>query len=309
MAQQANQRIAYHNGQYLPEGQVLIPFRDRSFKYGDAVFDMTRTFNGRPFKLKEHVDRLFRSLKALQIEPGLGQQEMIGISEQVLERNLHLLGPDEDYWLGQRISRGVDAIGDEGWEYAGPTVIVECIPLPLAARAPLFRDGIEVIVPSVRRVGPDQLTARAKTHNYLNLITADQEVKRQNPKAWSLLLDVNGNLCEGIGSNIFIVRDGAVFTPREKYVLPGVSRGTVIDLARNAGLEMIEQDLDLYDAYNADEMFLSSTSLCLCPVSRFNGTTVGDGSVPGPVTARLTEAYKQFVDCDFVAQYLARLDA
>lgn len=308
MPQQANQRIAYFNGSYVPEGEVLIPFRDRSFKYGDAVFDMTRSFNGRPFKLKEHVARLYQSLKALHIDPGLGQEEMIGISEEVLARNLHLLGPDEDYWIGQRVSRGVDAIGDEGWEYSGPTVIVECIPLPLAARAPLFRDGIEVVVPSVRRVGPDQLTPRAKTHNYLNLITADQEVKRQNPKAWSLLLDVNGNLCEGIGSNIFLVKNGAVFTPHEKYVLPGVSRATVIDLARELGLEMAEKDLDLYDAYNADEIFLSSTSLCLCPVSHFNGAAVGDGGVPGPVTQRLTEAYKQFVDCDFVAQYLAKLD-
>ena len=133
-------------------------------------------------------------------------------------------------------------------------------------------------------------------------------MKRQNPKAWSLLLDVNGNLCEGIGSNIFLVKNGAVFTPHEKYVLPGVSRATVIDLARELGLEMAEKDLDLYDAYNADEIFLSSTSLCLCPVSHFNGAAVGDGGVPGPVTQRLTEAYKQFVDCDFVAQYLAKLD-
>ena len=188
-------------------------------------------------------------------------------------------------------------------------MIVEATPLPLKKRARIYRDGIDLVLSSVRRTSPDSLSPRAKTHNYLNLIMADMEAKSANPDNWPMLLDVNGNLCEGIGSNIFIVRDGAVFTPREKYVLPGVSRGTVIDLARNAGLEMIEQDLDLYDAYNADEMFLSSTSLCLCPVSRFNGTTVGDGSVPGPVTARLTEAYKQFVDCDFVAQYLARLDA
>ena len=92
-----------------------------------------------------------------------------------------------------------------------------------------------MVVPSHRRVPPDSLTPRAKTHNYLNLIVANQEVQSIDPEAWAVLLDVNGNLCEGMGSNIFIVRDGEILTPREKFVLPGVSRQTVIDLARRGG--------------------------------------------------------------------------
>src|SRR5271156_3285878 len=105
----SNDRVAYYNGKIMPEREVMIPFRDRSFKYGDAAFDMTRTFHGRPFRLEEHVERLFRSLRYLRIDPGLGPAEMVAISERVLERNRHFLTSDTDYWLAQRVSRGVDA--------------------------------------------------------------------------------------------------------------------------------------------------------------------------------------------------------
>src|SRR5690606_3171789 len=142
----SNERVAYFNGEYVPEREVVVPFRDRSFKYGDAAFDMTRTFNHRPFKLREHIDRFYKSLRYLRIDPGLSPEEMIRISEEVLTRNVHLLGPDEDYWIGQRVSRGVDAVGDEGWQHTGPNVIVECMPLPLKQRARQFRDGVDIVV-------------------------------------------------------------------------------------------------------------------------------------------------------------------
>ena len=161
---------------------------------------------------------------------------MCALTEEVFERNRHLLGPDDDYWVGQRISRGVKQTEGDNLDYHGPNVVLECSPLPLVQRAKLFKDGIKVVIPSHRRVPPDSLTPRAKTHNYLNLIVANQEVQASDPEAWALLLDVNGNLCEGMGSNIFIVRDGEVVTPREKFVLPGVSRQTVIDLARQEGI-------------------------------------------------------------------------
>src|SRR5271154_4914574 len=206
---------------------------------------MTRTFQGRPFKLKEHIARLYRSLKYLRIDPGLTPDKMIGISEDVLARNAHFLNDDNDFWLAQRVSRGVDAVGDEGWEDTGPTVIVECIPLPLAKRARLFRDGIDIVVPPTRRVAPEALSPRAKTHNYLNLILADLEAKAQDKEAWSVLLDAEGHLAEGIGSNIFIVQGGRVVTPRERWVLPGVSRAMVIQLCGKLGIACSEADLDL----------------------------------------------------------------
>jgi branched-chain amino acid aminotransferase len=302
----ANHRVAYFNGRIVPEREVVVPFRDRGFKYGDAAFDMTRTFHGRPFKLKEHVDRFYRSLRYLQIDPGLSPAEMVSVSEEVLERNRHFLIPETDYWLGQRVSRGLAAVGDEGWDHTGPTVIVECIPLPLKARARLFRDGIDIVVPPTRRVPPDSLSPRAKTHNYLNLIIADLEAKAHDEEAWSVLLDTNGHLAEGIGSNIFLVRDGTVMTPQERFVLPGVSRQTVIELCGELGIPCREADLDLYDAATADEIFMTSTSLCICSVRSIAGRTLS-GSIPGPVTRRLTDAYARLVDCDFVAQYLQQL--
>jgi branched-chain amino acid aminotransferase len=296
----SNQRVAYFNGKIVPESDVLISFRDRGFLYGDAVFDMTRTFERRVFRLKEHVDRLYRSLKYVGIDPGMAAREMVAVSEDVLARNLHLLGPGEDFWLGQRISRGLRG-------GSAPTVIVECTPLPLKERARLYRDGIDVVVPSVRRVPPDSVSPRAKSHNYLNLVMAEREVVTHDPDAWAVLLDVNGNLAEGLGSNIFIVRDGKLFTPRERFVLPGVSRRAVMDLAAEAGIACEEKDLDLYDAYTADEVFLTSTSLCLCGVRTVNGQAIGDGKPPGPITKRLTEAYIRHVGCDFVKQYLDKL--
>src|SRR5216684_3627737 len=269
-------RIAYFNGKFVPETDVLIPYRDRSFNRGDGCFDMTRTFDGRIFRLAEHVERLYRSLRYLRIDIGFEPKE-------------------------------INAIGDEGWAHTGPQVIVDCTPLPLKARAAQFRDGIDVVVPSIRRIPPPMLSPRAKTHNYLNLILADKEAKAAHPQAWSVLLDENGNLCEGIGSNIFVVRDERIYTPREKYVLPGVSRRTAMELAGQLGLTVEERDLDVYDAVTADEVFLTSTSLCICPVRSVNGQVIGDGRIPGPVTRRITQAYIDHVGTDFVAQYLSRL--
>jgi branched-chain amino acid aminotransferase len=288
-------RIAYFNGRFLPEPEVLVPFRDRGFKYGDAVFDTTRTFGHRIFKMREHIDRLYRSLRYLRIDPGIPAARMAEITDEVLRRTLPLLEPDNDYWVTQRVSRGLDPSDQKIFGHAGSTVIVECVPLPLRERAALYRDGIRVLTPSIRRAPPEALSPRVKTHNYLNVIAANLEVKARDPEAWAVLLDTNGNLAEGMGSNIFLVRGGMVF-----------SRETVIDLARGLGLTVVEQDLDLYDAYNADEAFLTSTSLCICPVRSVNDVRVGS-AIPGPITRQLSDAYCRFVDFDFVGQYLKQL--
>jgi branched-chain amino acid aminotransferase len=170
----------------------------------------------------------------------------------------------------------------------------------------LFRDGIDIVVPPTRRVPPSALSPRAKTHNYLNLITADLEAKAQDPNAWSVLLDSNGHLSEGIGSNIFLVQGDEVLTPRAEFVLPGISRQTVIDICSELGLSCRGADLDFYDAANADEIFMTSTSLCICPVRSLGGRKM-PLPVPGPVTKRISDAYAASVDCDFVAQYLKHL--
>ena len=237
----------------------------------------------------------------MRIDPGISQNEMADATMQVVERNLPLLGEDEDYWISQRVTRGVST--PDGLK---PTVLIHCDDLPLVQRAHYYRDGMHVVTPSIRRTPPESMSPRAKVNNYVNMSLASLEVKAQNPDAWPILLDINGNLCEGSGSNIFVVQDGVVMTPQDRYVLPGISRQTVIDLAHELNIEVQKTDLDLFDAYNADEVFITSTSLCICPVSKVNGMTIGEG-VPGPVTRRLTDAYRGLVDMDFVAQYLAHL--
>lgn len=305
----SNRRVAYFNGRWVPESEVKVPYRDRSFIYGDGCFDMTRTFNGKPFKVREHIDRFYRSLAYMRIDIGMPPEEMIAITEEAVRRNQHLLGPGDDYWVGQRVSRGVRAVGDEGYDHDGPNIVVDCTPLPFKERAKNYRDGIRVLVPPTRRTPPSSLSPRVKTHNYLNMIIGELEVKERDPEAWAVLLDENGNLCEGIGSNIFVVKGGRLMTPQGRYVLEGVSRETTIELAAKLGIPCAERDLDLYDAYTADEVMLTSTSLCICPVAAVNGKVIGDGRVPGPVTKRLLDAYSEFVGCDIAGQYLSRLPA
>ena len=303
------ERVAYFNGEIVEESNARISFRDRGFKYGDAVFDMTRTFGHRIFKLDEHLQRFWDSLDYVGIDPGITVSEMREATMSVLERNLPLLADDEDYWVGQRVSRGIDLVGGDMWETSGgPTVVIECTPLPLEPRARLFKDGIDVWVPAVRRTPPDSFSPRAKSHNYLNLILADMEAKTVDPDAWAILLDGNGSLTEGIGSNIFTVKDGQLSTPRGKFVLGGISRETVIELAEENQIQVVERDIDMFDAITADEVFLTSTSLCICPVSTIQGRTIADGDIPGPITETLMDAYVDLVDYDWVGQYLKRLD-
>ena len=304
-----NERVAYFNGEIVPESQAVVPFRDRGFKYGDAVFDMTRTFGHRIFKLDEHLDRFYNSLDYVRIDPGITKEEMRDATIQVVEQNLKLLGNDDDYWVGQRVSRGVDLVGGDMWSTdGGPTVIIECTPLPLGPRARLYRDGIDVWVPATRRVSPEALSPRAKSHNYLNLIMGDLEVKSKDPEGWALLLDSRGFLAEGIGSNIFTVKGGVLYTPRPQYVLGGISRETTMELAEELEIEVVEKDIDQFDAYTADEVFLTSTSLCICGVRTVQGNVIADGAIPGPITKALQDAYIDLVDYDWVSQYLTRLE-
>ncbi len=300
-----NNWVVWLNGKIVPENEALVPIRDRGFKYGDAAFDTTRTFGHRIFKLDEHLDRFYRSLNYLRIDPGVSRETIEQATRDVAAHNLQNVGADEDIWLTQRVTRGMDPADKKRWpDYPERTVLIESRPLPLRERGRYYREGLHIATSSVRRPAPDTMSPRAKTHNYLNLILAELEVKDRDPDAHAVLLDTNGNLAEGKGSNLFLVKNGTVLTPKERYVLPGVSRQTAIDLAQDAGMTVEEADLDLFDAMNADEIFITSTSFCICPVSRVNGAEIGDGQIPGPVTKQLIDAYVDFVDCDWYGQYL-----
>ena len=252
------------------------------------------------------MQRLFRSMRYLGLEPGMSAEAFLESTREVLARNLHLIGADDDYWVTQRVTPGSGDSFAGGGE-AGPTIIIECLPLPLAERAPLYRDGVHAVTPSIRRTSPEAQSPRAKTHNYINLQLADREVKALDPQAWALLLDHNGNLCEGLGSNFFFVRNAEVLTPQARFVLPGVSRALVMDLCSELDIPCREADIDLFDAYTADEAFITSTSLCMVPLGRVNGRAIGDGDLPGPITRRLMDAYIAHIGFDFEAQYLRHL--
>jgi len=302
-------RVAWFKGRLLPEAEVRVSFRDIGFQMGDGVFDTARTVAHKPFMFDEHIARLYRSLGYAGIDPGLRPEEMLKATHDVLEANLLLLGPDDDYWVTQWVSRGEraeDRLGVEG----GPTVIIECSPLPLRHRARGMRDGLDVVTPAgIRRTPPEAISPRVKSMSYANLLAGNEEVQRLKPGSTSVLLDTRGCLAEGLGSNIFVVRGGEVLTPFERYVLSGLSRETVMAIARDKGVPVREADIDLYDAYAADEAFITSTSWCLVPVRSFNGRPVGGGHVPGPVTARLIEGYRERLGgFDFVGQYTRRLE-
>ena len=299
------EKAVYFNGAMMPASQVGISIYDRGFLYGDAVFDATRTFGGRTFRLERHIDRLYNSLRYLRIDVGMSKAEMTAATEAVVAHNYPLLPTGQDMWVMQRISRGVEAPDRAGG--LTPTIIIESHAIPFAARAPLYRDGARISTPSVPRIPPRFLSPRAKTHNYLNLILGELEAHGEDPDAWAILLDEFGNLTEGRGSNVFLVKDGVAMTPKSQYVLEGITRNQTLELAAGLGIPTAECDLDLYDAYTADEAFLTSTSLCICPVSAVNGAPVGDGGVPGPVTHRLMTAFSDLVGMDFAEQYLLHL--
>ena len=133
----ANERVAYVNGEIVPESEAVISIRDRGFLQGDAVFDTTRTFGGRIFRLDEHLDRFFHSLKYMRIDPGMTKQDFARLTMEVLETNMPLIEADDDYWVTQRVTRGVTVDGEER-----PSIIIECVPLPFKARAAYYRDGL-----------------------------------------------------------------------------------------------------------------------------------------------------------------------
>ncbi|MBR48751.1 MAG: hypothetical protein CL734_00795 [Chloroflexi bacterium] len=295
-------RIAYVNGEFVLEEDAVISIRDRGFLQGYSVFDTTRTFGHKIFKLSEHLDRFYQSLKYARLSPQITKDQMAEITMELLNKNLELIDSDDDYWVTQRVSRGVSTSEGEV-----PTVILETVPLPFKSRANYYKNGMPVVVPSVRRTPPEVLSPRAKIQNYANLVQAEFEVTSINPEAWPILLDMNGNMSEGPGSNFFIIKNGKVITPKEQYVLAGISRSTTLELAAELGLETLEADIDLYDVYTADEAFVTSTSFCICPVLSVNGAIIGEGEIPAPITKRLLSAYSGLVGIDIEQQYLSRL--
>lgn len=305
---QASQHLVYLNGELVPRDEAKISVFDSAVMLGDTVTESTRTFGHRPFKLDQHIDRLYKSLKITRINPGMTPAEMHELSLRVLEANAHLLGPDDDCWLVHNISRGMSVAGADPTVQRSPaTVIIFTSPMILTDWAGFYVEGCHAVTPVSRAMPAQALDARIKNRSRMAYTLAEIEVKLVDPRAQGILLDIDGNIAENKGGNFFIVADGALKTPTTRNALAGVSRATVLELAARLGIPAHETDIQPYDVYTAEEAFFTSTPYCIMPATRFNGLPVGDGAV-GPVTRRLLAAWSDLVGVDIVAQGLKQLN-
>ena len=291
--------MAYFNGEWVPYKEVRISPDDRGFMVADVVFDIGRTFNGVPFVLDRHIDRLYRSLKYLRIDCGLTPREMTSLCEEGVRRNEEHLDSVGDFSINPFVTRGAQArrIGD-----AGPaTVCISIKPVAFASFARFYTEGAHGVIARTRSYSSQFMDPKVKHHSRLNFVQAELEVADVDPNAQPILLDDSGNLSEGIGYNVFLVKDGVLKTPTDRSILQGISRGVLIELAGRLDIPFSEEDLQPYDLYTADEVFFSRTSPRIVPVSRVDNRAVGK-ECPGPITRQLISAHSEMVGVDIVDQ-------
>jgi len=300
------ERTVYLNGSLVPESQATISVFDRSVQYGDAVYDAARTFGQRPFKLREHIDRLYRSCSYTRMPLRMTADEMEKRTRDVLDHNLALLGPSDETMIWWSVTRGVSSRSRLIGESQDATVIIYTFPVPFGAFAKWVTRGARVVTPATRRTPSQCLDPRAKVSNRMNHILADMEAKGADPEAYSLMLDLSGNIAENSTGNFFFVRDGTVCTSGASMALEGVTRATIFELAQDAGIPVTTGEFPLFDVYQAEEAFLTATSFSILPVASVNGKTMVGGA-PGPVTQTLTKGWSKLVGVDIVAQALKHL--
>jgi branched-chain amino acid aminotransferase len=294
----AEEYIAYFNGEWVPQSQCTLAMDDRGFRVGDAVFEVQRTFNGNIFGLDRHLDRLYRSLKITRMDPGLTQEEMADISQEAIKRNWHQVPEGGDLNVRQVVTRGR---GFSVTDKVPPTVYIAAYGLNFNRFAHVFDEGCHVVFARTRSYHPDSLDPKVKHTSRMNFVLAELEASDVDPKAWPVLLDLDGNISEGTGFNFWIVTDGVLRTSGDRAILQGISRDTILDLAKELDIPVVQEDLQLYDAYTADEAFVSGTSSCLLPVNKLDNRPL-DGDVPGPLVKRLLAAWSEKVGVDIVGQ-------
>ncbi len=296
--------LVYLNGEYIEQSQARISLFDRGFIFGDAVYDVARTFGHQPFKLSEHVDRLFRSLHYTQIDPGLTLEEIEERTLELLDRNRPLYDPRRDYRIGHWISRGINPPSYSIADCGAATVAIFNYPILAERWANKYTEGTRLITSSVRRTPPECINSQGKINNKMNHILADLQVSAFGQGAEALMLDIQGRVAETPHANIFIVRGGRLITPPLENVLAGVSRSTVFELASGLGIPASEEHMTPFDIYLAEEAFITNTGASILPVASLDGRSIGK-EVPGPLTQRITESWCQMVECNFVSQALA----
>ena len=284
------------NGQFVDRDKAQVSLHDRGFRLGDVVFDTSRTFNGHVFRLRDHLERFYRSLKYVRINPGMSIDEMEVTTLEVVKKNEALRDSfNDDYMISQIVSGGI------GQRINGPTVAIMIDPLGSPRWAPAYKDGASVVISKTRSYSSQSLDPKVKHYSRLNFVLAELEATDVDPESLPLLLDLDGNISESTGANFFIVSDERLLVPKTESTLQGVSRLTISELAESLGIPVVETNIQPYDVYTADEAFLCSTPYCILPVGKIDGRQIGN-DVPGNLTNQLLAAWSEKVGLDIVDQ-------
>jgi branched-chain amino acid aminotransferase len=274
----------YINGKYYAEGGAKISVFDHGLLYGDGIFEGIRAYNGRVFKLREHIDRLFESAKSILLAVPLSPAEMMKAVVETCRRNQL-----RDGYIRLVVTRGVGTLGLNPNRCKDPSVIIIAGKIQLYPPE-LYRKGMEIVtVPTVRNLH-SALNPAIKSLNYLNNILAKIEANNSGCEE-AVMLNADGYVAECTGDNIFILKGDHLLTPPlSAGALYGITRQVVLDIAAESGLKVGEPNLTRHDLFNADECFLTGTGAEVVPIVKIDGRTIGTGK-PGAVTGRLVTQY------------------
>jgi branched-chain amino acid aminotransferase len=299
-------RMVYFNGKLVPEHEAKISIYDSALMFGDMVFEMTRSFQKKQFKLMEHIERLYLGLKILRIPISISPKEMEEACYRVIEVNDHLFEDDDEHRLMIDVSRGLLGIYEsiEGLE-KGTNVIIADFPLKWTVKSmgKLFDQGINAVITSQRAIPSRLMDPKIKNRSRLFYLMANIEASQiSGDNNWALLLDEDGFISEGTGDNFFIVKGDKVITPEGRNILKGISRQYVLEeLCLKLGLTPVEKNIEAYDVYNADEAFMTGTPFCMLPVTSLNGLKIGEGKV-GNIFNKLINLWGKNTNTNIVNQ-------
>ncbi|MGB0572432.1 MAG: aminotransferase class IV [Alphaproteobacteria bacterium] len=288
--------LIYLNGDIVEAADARISPFDRGFLWGDGVYEVTPCFGDQMYRLDDHVDRLYRSLRYVRIDPGLTPAEMTAATKKLLAANAGRLGSKAMYRVGHWVTRGKDT-ASMGALAAGPaTVMIFFRPVDTAAIARNYANGLKFTVSSVRRNPPECVETRAKVTSKMNQILAELDAATR--ESLPLMLDLSGNIAETSVANFFLVRGGVVWTAPERNILEGVTRKVLFELCERLDIPIVEKLFTMYDVAQAEECFITSSAICATPVASVDGFTP-KFDVPGPITTRLIDAFAGDTGYDF----------
>ncbi len=286
----------YLDGKYVPEEEAKVSVFDHGFLYGDGVFEGIRSYNGRVFKLREHLERLYESARSIMLEVPLGMEELEEATLETLRRN-----GIRDGYIRHVVSRGVGDLGLDPRKCKKASLVI------IASRIVLFppelyEQGLKVVTVATRRNIPDALEPKIKSLNYLNNIMVKMEANRAGVLE-AIMLNNQGYVAEGSGDNIFIVRRGRLLTP-PTYVgaLEGITRRVVMELAAARNMQVKEEPFTRHDLYTATECFLTGTAAEVIPVVSVDDRVIGDGH-PGPISRQLIADFHKLTQTTGVKIY------